>query len=69
MLINSGIEKVFYLDGYPDDLSLKMIDESSIHIEKVDFEKHENSTPVRNAPGVSRTKTQAKRKAQKGPRK
>jgi dCMP deaminase len=69
MLINSGIEKVFYLDGYPDDLSLKMIEESSIHIEKVDFEKHENSAPVKNVPGVSRPKTQAKRKTQKGPRK
>ena len=39
MLINAGIEKVFYLEGYPDDLSLKMIDESSIIIEKVNFRK------------------------------
>jgi dCMP deaminase len=69
MLINSGIEKVFYLDGYPDGLSLKMIDESSIHIEKVDLEKQENCAPVKHAPGVSRPKIQAKRKAQKGPRK
>src|SRR5512137_1389079 len=36
MLINAGIENVFYLEGYPDDLSMKMIDESSITIGKVD---------------------------------
>ncbi len=39
MLINSGIKKVFYREGYPDDLSMKMIDESSMLIEKVSFQK------------------------------
>lgn len=35
MLINAGIEKVFYLEGYPDDLASKLMDESSITIKKV----------------------------------
>jgi len=39
ILINAGIEKVFYLDGYPDGLSMELINESSIALEKVDFDK------------------------------
>jgi dCMP deaminase len=69
MLINSGIQKVFYLEGYPDDLSMKMIDESSIIITKVDFQKPENITPAKNVPDGSQRKTQVKRKTKKGPRK
>jgi len=40
MLINAGIEKVHYLEGYPDDLASKLIDESTIVIENVDYRKH-----------------------------
>jgi dCMP deaminase len=43
MLINAGIKKVFYLDGYPDDLSMKLIDESSIVLQKVILDKNENN--------------------------
>ncbi|HEX2965297.1 MAG TPA: cytidine/deoxycytidylate deaminase family protein [Syntrophorhabdaceae bacterium] len=39
MLINAGIEKVSYFDGYPDELSLKLIEESSMEIRKVDSAK------------------------------
>jgi dCMP deaminase len=35
MLINAGIEKIYYLEGYPDDLASKLMDESSIIIKKV----------------------------------
>ena len=37
MLINAGIDKVYYLEGYPDDLSMKMIEESAIALKKVSF--------------------------------
>ena len=32
MLINAGIEKVIYLDGYPDRLSLDMLQEARIEV-------------------------------------
>jgi dCMP deaminase len=35
MIINAGIEKVLYADGYPDELSLELIDESGILVKKV----------------------------------
>jgi dCMP deaminase len=62
MLINAGIEKVFYLDGYPDDLSMKMIDESSIIIQKVQLPKTGKNVPVEKIPPVSRRKSAAKKK-------
>lgn len=37
MIINAGIKKVFYIDGYPDDLSLELVNESGIVIEKVEM--------------------------------
>ncbi len=35
MLINAGIKDVFYEEGYPDELSLNMIDESDITLTKL----------------------------------
>jgi dCMP deaminase len=32
MLINAGISKVVYLDGYPDELSMAMLDEAGIEV-------------------------------------
>ncbi|MBP1735915.1 MAG: dCMP deaminase [Deltaproteobacteria bacterium] len=37
MIINAGIEKVLYADGYPDELSLELIDESGILVKKVNL--------------------------------
>ncbi len=62
MLINAGIEKVFYLDGYPDDLSVKMIDESSIIIQKVQLMQTGKKIPVNKAPLISRRKSAPKKK-------
>jgi dCMP deaminase len=36
MILNAGIGKVFYFDGYPDALSLELIDESKLALEKVE---------------------------------
>ena len=36
MLINAGIQEIFYEEGYPDDLSLDMIGESEIKLKKLD---------------------------------
>jgi len=32
MLINAGIKKVIYLEGYPDDLSEQMLREAAIEV-------------------------------------
>ncbi len=32
MLINAGVKKIYYLEGYPDDLSLEMLREAGIEI-------------------------------------
>lgn len=32
MLINAGVIKVFYTDGYPDELALKMLNEAGIEL-------------------------------------
>jgi dCMP deaminase len=70
MLINAGIEKVFYLEGYPDDLSMKMIDESSIIIGKVNFQRAERGgTPEKTLRSVPSRNSGVKRKDKKGPRK
>ena len=55
MLINAGIEKVSYLDGYPDELSLKMIDESSIEIRKIDLPKVGRASSAQSKKRDSRT--------------
>lgn len=36
MIINAGIVKIFYAEGYPDELSHEFITESGIVVEKVD---------------------------------
>jgi deoxycytidylate deaminase len=69
MLINAGIEKVFYLEGYPDDLSMKMIDESSISIGKVNYQRPEKGVPAKILRSVPSRNSSVKHKAQKGPRK
>jgi len=35
MIINAGITKVTYLDGYPDELSVELIKESNIKMKKI----------------------------------
>lgn len=37
MIINSGIQKVFYIEGYPDELSEDFVRESGMVLKKVDF--------------------------------
>jgi dCMP deaminase len=32
MIINSGVRRIVYLEGYPDELSLEMLGESSIEV-------------------------------------
>ena len=39
MIINSGIKRIVYEQGYPDEFSLKLIDESGITLEKYEEEK------------------------------
>ena len=39
MIINAGIAKVFYADGYPDDLAMEMIKESGVALAKVELDK------------------------------
>lgn len=34
MIINAGIERIVYLDGYPDSLSEELIKEAKIEVEK-----------------------------------
>jgi dCMP deaminase len=43
MLINSGIQEIYYEEGYPDELSLDMIGESGIALTKLDRKKPVNS--------------------------
>jgi dCMP deaminase len=37
MIINAGIRKIFYQDGYPDDLSLEMLKEADIRLIRLPF--------------------------------
>lgn len=39
MIINAGITKIFYSDGYPDELSHELIQESGIKVERVEPDK------------------------------
>lgn len=36
MLINAGIKKIYYRDGYPDDLSMAMLDEAGVEIARIE---------------------------------
>jgi len=40
MIINAGIEKVFYLDGYPDRLTMDLVKESGVVLHKVELKEH-----------------------------
>jgi dCMP deaminase len=41
MLINAGIKRVIYADGYPDDLALQMFGEAGIDLDQVKLAGHE----------------------------
>ncbi len=36
MIINSGIKRIVYKDGYPDEFSLKLLDEAGVTIERME---------------------------------
>ena len=36
MVINAGISKVYYIDGYPDSLSMELVEESHLSLQRVD---------------------------------
>ncbi len=36
MIINAGIKRVIYKEGYPDDFSLRLFDEADVTLEKFD---------------------------------
>ncbi|MBA4390830.1 MAG: cytidine deaminase [Syntrophus sp. (in: bacteria)] len=67
MLINAGIEKVFYLEGYPDDLASKLMSESSIIIEKVQFGGTGDYLQTISPKKTEALKGTKKTKTQKGP--
>ncbi len=37
MLINAGIKRIYYVEGYPDDLSQDMLNEAGVEIIKVEL--------------------------------
>ncbi len=39
MIINSGIKRIVYACGYPDDFSLKLIGEAGVALEQMDLEE------------------------------
>ena len=41
MIINAGIKKIYYLDGYSDDLAMDLVNESGIILQKVNLGKPE----------------------------
>jgi dCMP deaminase len=45
MIINAGIEKVLYSDGYPDELSLELIRESGITVQQFEVAEIAQSEP------------------------
>jgi dCMP deaminase len=38
MLINAGIRQIFYLEGYPDPLSEKMLNEAGMELHRIEME-------------------------------
>jgi dCMP deaminase len=34
MLINCGVREIYYLEGYPDELSLQMFEEAGVSLHK-----------------------------------
>lgn len=62
MLINAGISEVYYEDGYPDELSLSLIEESTILLKKIDRVKGKNRSGRKKPPvsnGREKEKTAA----------
>ena len=56
MVINAGIAKVFYEEGYPDELSNELILESGIVVQKVDTKKRSSfEKKVRGSELVARS--------------
>jgi len=39
MLINSGVKAIYYLEGYPDPLSLEMLNEAKVVVEQLPMPK------------------------------
>jgi dCMP deaminase len=39
MLINSGVNAIYYVDGYPDPLSMEMLKEAEVEIEQLPMPK------------------------------
>jgi dCMP deaminase len=35
MLINAGVEKIFFAEGYPDTLADEMLSEANIEVERL----------------------------------
>ncbi len=42
MLINSGVKAIYYIDGYPDELSLEMLKEAGVVVEQLPMPKGES---------------------------
>ena len=42
MLINSGVKAIYYVDGYPDELSLEMLKEAGVVVEQLPMPKGES---------------------------
>jgi dCMP deaminase len=59
MLINAGIREVYYEDGYPDELSLSLIEESDIVLKKIDRVKTTDPS-ARRTPPESKGRTKRK---------
>ncbi len=36
MLINCGVKEIHWIDGYPDELSLTLLEEAGVHVEQED---------------------------------
>jgi dCMP deaminase len=58
MIINAGIAKVFYAEGYPDGLAMEMIDESGITLVKVEDTERPEVGVRSPEPNNSKLKTQ-----------
>lgn len=43
MILNSAIQKVFYLEGYPDDLAVRLAEESQLEIVKLQHKEVEST--------------------------
>jgi dCMP deaminase len=69
MIINAGIEKVLYADGYPDELSLELIDEAGILVKKVNLAKHSTSSKAVQSSefGVRSNNSKLKRHSSENP--